>query len=144
MKTVLVACALSTVAALSGCATLGRWAKVTEFAAITTTTCDWAETHALSTNNWSTTIPGYARLEETNPILGDSPSTSSIDFYMGSALAGEALLGRVLPRWAQTLTFLAVTGFEIRSLTNNASWGVPVTCGFSGGSVRTDVARTMR
>lgn len=114
---------------VSGCASLGRWAPLAEAAAVTTTACDWTETHELAAGGWRT-------LEESNPILGGRPSTTAVDLYMGAALVTELALGRVLPPWARTLAFAAIAGVELHSLTNNTTWGVPVTCGLRGAPVR--------
>lgn len=96
--------------------------------AVATTACDWGQTRSAAGTGWRTTYEG-------NPVMGPSPSTSTVDLYMAAVAVSTIALGHVLPDWARPILYGAVTVAETATVIDNLGT-TPGLCGVSGGSVR--------
>lgn len=114
MRKLILAGAVALAALVGGCATASRAGLVVSSV---TLAADWRATR------WAVQQGGT--YTEHNPIMGSSPSTSTVDAYMVGCLAVNAAAYEFLPGWARPLWYLGVTAVEISAVHNNVANGTP-------------------
>lgn len=93
----------------TGCTTFDH---ATMVASTATLACDWAQTHGQANDGWS-------EYYEKNPVLGDSPSASSIDTYFAAVAVFNIGVWLVLPpKWRSIIPTL-ITVAETRTIFRN-------------------------
>lgn len=96
--------------------------------ALITTACDWHETRWAAGDGWSKTY-------EANPIMGEEPSTTTVDVYNAAVIGATVGLGQLVPEQYRWLVYGAVAAAGVESIIVNSST-TPGLCGFSGGPAR--------
>ena len=95
----------------SPAAAYDAWTKTDlalEGAAIGLMAADWAQTRTVSRNP--------DKYHETNPILGDHPSTDTVDRYFAASILGHVAVAHCIPaRWRQWWAgaFIAIEGATV-------------------------------
>jgi hypothetical protein len=87
-------------------------------AALAALAVDWGQTRYIAKNSH--------RFDETNPMIGTTPSVGKVDAYFVGAMVGTVALAHVLPSdWRQL--FLAGTlAVELGAISQNRSIGIKV------------------
>ena len=78
---------------------------------------DWGQTRYISKH------PDYY---ETNPLLGEHPSTSRVDNYFAGVLIGNFLLTHFLSAKYRNYFQILLIGSELRAVSNNHAIGVKI------------------
>ena len=129
LRAAVIAALVIAIAALSGCTYQSRERLVRAGLGLTTAAiaCDVGETMWLGHEGaWDRT---YMRglevrhLKETNPLLGETPSTAALVLALAGATAinAGAHLGR-LPQWLRLAWSAAILGAETYAVAHNARW----------------------
>jgi|SRR5262245_53699158 len=77
---------------------------------------DWGQTRYIAKNTH--------RYNETNPMLGATPSVGKVDTYFVGAMVGTVALAHVLPSDWRTLFLSGVLAVEIGAVSQNRSIGI--------------------
>lgn len=109
---------------LAACApTWHRAARVTEALAVGSLACDGGSTRQyLAESQWV----------ETNPILGEHPSSAALWLYLGAIAGGVIGLNRLVPDKLALALNVAMIGIEVQSIAINAGVGASM-CGVGEG-----------
>ena len=75
--------------------------------------CDWGQTHAAAADHW-------AMMYEKNPVLGQAPSTSTVNAYFAVAVVANTALWLLLPDRYKSIVPGVVIGVQAKAI------GVPV------------------
>ena len=111
MKAIVLALVLSV-----GCANV-HVNRATLIASTLALACDWAQTRAASSSGWV----GFL---ESNPIMGDRPSTGMVDMYFAGALIANASAWALMPQRFRSAIPVGVVAIQQDAIRSNAGYGM--------------------
>lgn len=74
-----------------------------------TLACDWRQTRAFASEGWTYQL-------ESNPILGERPTTQSVDAYFLAAMVAATAVWRLTPRKWRLLPALAIVALQVKAI----------------------------
>lgn len=136
----LVGCAGTFGARDNGRGALGHVNRIGWGLASLSIACDWTQTRYHAANGWRDEL---GPLAESNPIIGGTPSTTTVDVYMATAIAATVIAGSLLPSQLRPVLFGSIVVRQSIAIAHNIGEGTPGICGLQGAPVRDpSVART--
>lgn len=106
---------------LCGCVHFDSWTKtdkILEVSYLALHTVDWLQTRS---TNWEET-----GISEKNPILGKTPSKSTVDLYMLTTGLLHPIVTHVLPQKYRKYWQVLTISIEAGTVTNNFSVGMKI------------------
>lgn len=74
--------------------------------------CDWGQTRSLASDGWG-------RTRETNPLMGERPTTTVVDTYFAVTILINATIWRTVPKRYRWIAPSAVAASQARSISRN-------------------------
>lgn len=101
-----------------------RWHRTTLATSTALIACDWGMTR------WMPKTGAYDRgYAELNPLMGERPSTTTVDLVFVAALTANVAAYPYLPKWARAWLYTSVTVLEAA---NVAAFNPAGVCGNFG------------